>query len=166
MSALTWSKRHNFKHCKITWKQAFLKIVHCFCIPMTDQNNMVRMPIWECNVNCNFEFWFFSVFQWQPRTIWQEDIYGLHTSLIWAEPSILIGVYWDNGFSLKIIQSLIIFQGFVNIQHFNSEFSLSTYCDDSCELDALLGAGQMKISTSSTSPTSQTKFKFWRKELS
>ena len=120
--ALTWSKRHNFKHCKITWKQAFLKIVHgyvkrnrynidkafyikiklsnnfftkiinitwcnrniinvafmcnraliwmplwvvflniyVFCIPMTDQNNMVRMPIWECQCELYFRNFIFS----------------------------------------------------------------------------------------------------------
>ena len=112
----------------LIWMPLWVVILNfdVFCVSMTAQYNIERMPIreckcelyfnififsvfqrqprtiwWEClyenaNVNWIFEFWFFSVFQWQPRTIWQEDIYGLHTSLIWAEPSILIGVYWDN----------------------------------------------------------------------
>ena len=137
LSALTWSKRHNFKHCKITLKQAFLKIVHgyvkinrynidkafyilmklcnnfftkitnitwcnrnninvafmcyraliwmplwvvilnfdVFCVSMTAQNNMARMPIRECKCELYFKIFIFSVFQRQPRTIWWECLY-------------------------------------------------------------------------------------------
>ena len=94
LSALyTWSKRHNFKHCKITWKQAFLKIVHgyvkrnrynidkAFYILMKLCNNFftkITNITWCNRNNINVAFMCNRALIWMP--LWVEFWCFLHSN--------------------------------------------------------------------------------------
>ena len=80
---INWCNRNNINvafmcYRALIWMPLWVVTLNfdVFCVSMTAQNNMARMPIRECKCELYFKIFIFSVFQRQPRTIWWECPYG------------------------------------------------------------------------------------------